>query len=88
MISGQLGAYDDAFSLTPLMHPAGRLYLSGRLGAEGAEARVIVRATDVALATQRVLAGGLSPAAVEAHYLGVAEGIILAQRAGLEAIAG
>ena len=53
VITGRLGAYDEAFALTPLDHPAGRLYLSGRMGSDGAEARVVVRATDVALATQR-----------------------------------
>lgn len=53
VVSGRLGAYDGAFALTPLEHPAGKLFLSGRIGASGDRARVVVRATDVALATQR-----------------------------------
>ena len=53
VISGTLGAYDTAFALTPLEHPAGRIFLPGRIGARDASVRVVVRATDVALATQR-----------------------------------
>ena len=53
VISGTLGDYDAAFALTPLEHPAGRIFLPGRIGARDASVRVVVRATDVALATQR-----------------------------------
>lgn len=53
VIAGRLGEYDETFGLTPLEHPAGRLYLSGRVVGRNAEARVVIRATDVALATQR-----------------------------------
>ncbi len=53
VISGQLGQYDETFALCPLEHPAGRVFLTGRIGEPGQFVRVIVRATDVALATQR-----------------------------------
>ena len=53
VIAGKLGEYDAVFALTPLEHPAGRVYLPGRIGAPGTPVRVVVRATDVALATQR-----------------------------------
>ena len=50
IIAATAGAYDEAFELTPLVHPAGTLWLAGRTGAQGTPVRVIVRATDVALA--------------------------------------
>jgi molybdate transport system ATP-binding protein len=53
VISGRLGACDRVHALTPLHHPAGTVFLSGDVGAEGKESRIVIRATDVALATQR-----------------------------------
>ena len=44
------GAYDDAFDLTALAHPAGTLWLAGRAAAAGTPTRVLIEATDVSLA--------------------------------------
>ncbi len=43
---------DASYGLTQLSHPAGTIWLAGRGGVIGAGARVIVRATDVTLATE------------------------------------
>ncbi len=43
-------AYDAEFALTELAHPAGTLWLAGRVGDAGSPVRVLVRATDVSLA--------------------------------------
>ena len=53
VLSGQLADYDAEFALTPLLHPAGRIFVPGRIGAAGAFVRVVIRANDVAVATQR-----------------------------------
>ena len=53
VIVGRLGAYDPEFALTPVEHSAGRVYLAGQVGEPGQDIRVVIRATDVALATQR-----------------------------------
>ena len=53
VLSGTVGDYDVAFALTPLEHPAGHVFLPGRIGPRGSLVRIVVRATDVALATQR-----------------------------------
>lgn len=53
VIAGSLGDHDAQHGLTPLIHNAGTLFLASRLGPPGRRMRVVVRATDVALATQR-----------------------------------
>ena len=43
-------AHDEAYGLTPLLHAAGRISIAGRV-AEGRDIRIVIRATDVTLAT-------------------------------------
>ena len=50
ILTATVGAYDEAFDLTALAHPAGTLWLAGRAGGPGGPIRVLVRATDVSLA--------------------------------------
>jgi molybdate transport system ATP-binding protein len=42
---------DEEYGLTELVHPAGTIWLAGRAGAVGGTPRIIVKATDVVLAT-------------------------------------
>ncbi|WP_237151934.1 molybdenum ABC transporter ATP-binding protein [Oryzibacter oryziterrae] len=53
VLEGRLGAPDVDYGLTPVDHPAGRLWLTGVNGPAGRSVRVVVRATDVSLATER-----------------------------------
>ncbi len=53
VIEGSLGAPDQAFQLTPVETPAGMVWLNGIVGHRGRGVRVLVHATDVALATQK-----------------------------------
>jgi molybdate transport system ATP-binding protein len=48
-----VAAYDGIYGLTLLRHPAGDIYLAGPVGHRGRPVRVIIRATDVALALDR-----------------------------------
>lgn len=41
------------YGLTELAHPAGRIWLSGLVGPAGRELRIVVKATDVTIATSR-----------------------------------
>ncbi|VVB49481.1 Molybdenum import ATP-binding protein ModC [Beijerinckiaceae bacterium RH CH11] len=50
ILTARVGAYDDAFDLTALAHPAGTLWLAGRAGEAGSPIRVLIKATDVSLA--------------------------------------
>lgn len=52
-ITGKVAGFDAAYGLTELHHPAGTIWLVGHAGPIGRDCRVIVRATDVALATAR-----------------------------------
>jgi len=53
VVDGRLGAPDGAFQLTPVETPAGVVWLNGIVRPEGRAVRVLVHATDVALATHR-----------------------------------
>ncbi|SCM77319.1 molybdate transporter subunit; ATP-binding component of ABC superfamily [uncultured Pleomorphomonas sp.] len=53
VVDGRLGPPDDAFQLTPVETPAGTIWLNGVVRPEGRPVRVLVHATDVALATHR-----------------------------------
>lgn len=53
VVEGRLGAPDDAFHLTPVETPAGIVWLNGVVRPLGRAVRVLVHATDVALATRR-----------------------------------
>ena len=50
VIAVTVGDRDEAFDLTALEHPAGRLWLAGPAGAPGRPVRALVHATDVSLA--------------------------------------
>jgi molybdate transport system ATP-binding protein len=53
VLEARIAHHDDAYGLTSLVHPAGPSSVPGRLGPAGAAHRLLVRATDVALAVQR-----------------------------------
>jgi molybdate transport system ATP-binding protein len=50
VLTGKAGAHDAAYGLTPLIHAAGQIAIAGKLE-ENREARIVIRATDVTLAT-------------------------------------
>lgn len=53
VLGGRLGVPDHAFQLTPVETPAGRVWLNGAVVPAGRAVRVMVHATDVALAVRR-----------------------------------
>jgi molybdate transport system ATP-binding protein len=50
VLTGRAGPYDEVYGLTPLMHVAGQITIAGKLE-EDRETRIVIRATDVTLAT-------------------------------------
>jgi len=52
IITGRLSHVDTVYGLTEIAHPAGIIWLVGEAGPVGREARVIIHATDITLATQ------------------------------------
>jgi molybdate transport system ATP-binding protein len=50
IITGKADAYDEAYGLTTLVHPAGNISLAGHIPIGVAPLRIVVRATDVTLA--------------------------------------
>jgi molybdate transport system ATP-binding protein len=50
VLTGRAGRYDHAYGLTPLIQEAGRITIAGKLE-ENRETRIVIRATDVTLAT-------------------------------------
>ncbi len=53
VIDATVREFDARYGLTMLEHPAGPIAVPGSLGAPGERCRIVVRATDVALAVQR-----------------------------------
>lgn len=53
VLEATVAGHDAAYGLTALDHPAGPISVPGRVGEPGDPHRVLVRATDVALAVQR-----------------------------------
>ena len=51
MLTARVEAVKSHYGLTELAHPAGRIWLSGLAGPPGRELRVVVKATDVTVAT-------------------------------------
>jgi molybdate transport system ATP-binding protein len=49
VLAMRVGARDDAYGLTELVHPAGTIWLAGAHGAAGTRLRVVIKATDVTL---------------------------------------
>lgn len=52
VLEGELGPVDEDWLLTPVAHPAGTVWLTGRVGPPGRRVRVVIRGTDVALASR------------------------------------
>ena len=53
VIAGKLTGIDEAYGLTEIAHPAGTIWLVGRAGPIGREARVVIKSTDITLAKSR-----------------------------------
>jgi molybdate transport system ATP-binding protein len=53
MVEGRLGEPDAAYQLTPVENPAGTIWLNGVVAPRGRSVRVLIHATDVALAIDR-----------------------------------
>jgi molybdate transport system ATP-binding protein len=53
VIEAQVVAHDTDYGLTRLLHPAGPISVPGVIGEPGSAHRLLIRATDVALAVQR-----------------------------------
>jgi molybdate transport system ATP-binding protein len=53
MLTARVSDAKSKYGLTELTHPAGHIWLSGPAGPAGRELRVIVKATDVTIATIR-----------------------------------
>ncbi|MGP8232336.1 MAG: molybdenum ABC transporter ATP-binding protein [Methylovirgula sp.] len=51
VLAMRVGARDEAYGLTELMHPAGTIWLAGAHGAPDTRLRVVIKATDVTLST-------------------------------------
>jgi molybdate transport system ATP-binding protein len=51
VITGRLAGIDTRYGLTEIAHPAGAVWLAGRAGPIGREARVVIKATDITLST-------------------------------------
>lgn len=47
-----VGPFDERYGLTVLRHPAGDIFLTGRIGAVRHQVRIVIKAIDVALATE------------------------------------
>ncbi len=54
VITGKLTRIDEPYGLTEIAHPAGTIWLVGRAGPIGREARVVIKSTDITLAKSRV----------------------------------
>ena len=52
VLAGRVDAYEPAYGLTRIVHPAGTLWLPGPAGEPGRELAIVVRATDVTLAAE------------------------------------
>jgi molybdate transport system ATP-binding protein len=53
IVDCRVGRFDPGFEITTLQHPAGAVLVAGHVGPEGQSVRVVIRATDVAVATSR-----------------------------------
>ncbi|MDC7786606.1 molybdenum ABC transporter ATP-binding protein [Rhodoplanes sp. TEM] len=52
-VTARVAGHDETWGLTELAHSAGTIWLAGRAGPPGRDCRVVIRATDVTLATER-----------------------------------
>jgi molybdate transport system ATP-binding protein len=53
VLTGRVAGTKPGYDLTEITHPAGTIWLAGPAGSAGRDVRVLVRATDVTLATAR-----------------------------------
>lgn len=53
VVDCRVGGFDSSFEITTMQHPSGAILVGGHVGPEGKSVRVVIRATDVALATRR-----------------------------------
>ena len=53
LVDCEVAGFDAEFEITTLRHPAGPIFVGGRVGPERKFVRVVIGATDVALATSR-----------------------------------
>jgi molybdate transport system ATP-binding protein len=53
VLSGRISGRHADYGLTELAHPGGTIWLAGPAGPDGREVRIVIRATDVSLATTR-----------------------------------
>jgi molybdate transport system ATP-binding protein len=53
LVGCEVAEFDPSFEVTTLQHPAGPIIVSGHVAPKGKAVRVLIRATDVALATTR-----------------------------------
>lgn len=53
VLIGRVAAAPNGYGLSEIAHPAGKIWIAGAAGPVGREVRVLVRATDVTLATTR-----------------------------------
>jgi molybdate transport system ATP-binding protein len=51
VVTGRLSGIDARYGLTEISHPAGTIWLTGRAGPVGREARIVIKATDITLST-------------------------------------
>lgn len=81
VIEARVQAHDEHYGLTAFAHPAGALSVPGVIGTVGAPSRLLVRATDIALALQQphevsfrtVLAGTITDIGRDAGPIGRVE---------------
>lgn len=53
VVTGRISGIDEEYGLTEISHPAGTIWLAARAGPVGREVRVVIKATDVTLSTNR-----------------------------------
>jgi molybdate transport system ATP-binding protein len=53
VLTGQVAGVRAGYGLTEIAHPSGTIWLAGPAGAVGREVRIVIRGTDVTLATAR-----------------------------------
>jgi molybdate transport system ATP-binding protein len=53
VVDCRVARFDPNFEITTLQHPAGAVLVGGHVGPEGKSVRVVIRATDIALAISR-----------------------------------
>jgi molybdate transport system ATP-binding protein len=53
VLTGRIVGMRAAYGLTEIGHPGGTIWIAGPAGAAGTDVRVVIRATDVTLATER-----------------------------------